>query len=343
MAPRGWQCLICSCLFWTVHGMFPEPQNVRIHSVMLDSVLQWDPPNFHKENVTYTVQYKKFHHQYIDLCQRIYITECNISSIPMFGLSTIRVRAEFENKTSNWVDITFTSLKDTNIGPPAVQVEAHKPGVLSVQLTDPFFIRDDGKLSLHDLYGTVIYRLLIWKKDCGGEQVRNENMTHTFQIISGLDPGTAYCLKAQAYIEGLQKTGEWSEDYYIRTADSTDTGINPVQLTVILLSVLILVSFCCFIIYRVYRQTKFVFFPSYSLPQHFKEFLSKPSYSSQFLPSLSQEDDAYDRIMVIPEEPKDGHNESGEQLSNTKMQLQKFQEETLMPKDISNCTLLEQP
>ncbi|XP_044298455.1 interleukin-10 receptor subunit beta isoform X2 [Varanus komodoensis] len=285
----------------------------------------------------------KILNKFIDLCKRIDFTECNITSIPIYGSTNVRVRTEFEDKPSYWINITFTPYTDTNIGPPAVQIGTTKPGVLNVQLTDPFFIRDGSKSSLRDLYGSILYRLLIWKKD-GGEQVRNESINHTFQRISDLDPGTKYCLKAQAFIEGLDKSGEWSEDVCIRTASSTNTGINPVQLTILLLSVLISLAFCCFIIFRVYRCTKYAFFPSYSLPQHFKEFLSKPSYSSQFLSSHSQgEDHDYDKIIVLSEELRDGNNVSEEQLSDTKDQFQKSQENASRPKVVPDCMLLEYP
>lgn len=45
---------------FAVHGIVPEPQNVRVHSVTFNSTLQWDPHIFHEENVTYTVQYKRY-------------------------------------------------------------------------------------------------------------------------------------------------------------------------------------------------------------------------------------------------------------------------------------------
>lgn len=43
----------------SVHGVIPEPQNVRIYSRDFNSTLLWDPPNFHEEDVTYTVEFEK--------------------------------------------------------------------------------------------------------------------------------------------------------------------------------------------------------------------------------------------------------------------------------------------
>lgn len=43
----------------TAFAMVPELKNVRINSVNFRSKLQWDPPTFHKGNITYTVQHKR--------------------------------------------------------------------------------------------------------------------------------------------------------------------------------------------------------------------------------------------------------------------------------------------
>lgn len=48
-----------SSLHITVHAIIQEPQNVRLNSVMLNSVLLWDPSNFSEGNVTYTIQYER--------------------------------------------------------------------------------------------------------------------------------------------------------------------------------------------------------------------------------------------------------------------------------------------
>ncbi|XP_053242595.1 interleukin-10 receptor subunit beta isoform X2 [Podarcis raffonei] len=339
MDPRGWPCLICSCLFWSVHGMVPEPQNVRLHSVMFDTFLQWDPPNFHKGSMTYTVQYKVYGNGFTDLCQRTDVTKCNISNIPIHGSYIVRVRTEVEEERSNWVNITFTPFSDTIIEPPAVQAEATTPGVLIVQITDPLVSRDGGKYSIKHFYGHgfVTYKMRIWKKDYDGEQVRYVNITQSSKTLPDLDPGTTYCLQAQAFIVELNKNGDWSNALCITT---TDNGINTVQLTIILLSVLALLPFICFMILHVYRWAKYIFLPSYYLPQHFIEFLSKPFYSSQFLASQSQgEEQAYDKIIVLSEESK-SDNESEEQMRNAKQLLQGSHEEILRPKEVSDFTPL---
>ncbi|XP_020651868.3 interleukin-10 receptor subunit beta [Pogona vitticeps] len=337
MARGAWHCLLCCGVFlWAAYGIVPEPQNLRVHSDMLESILQWDPPNFHKENVTYRVQHRKdYDNTFTDLCNRTEVTECNVSRIQIYGSSFLRVRTEFQNNTSNWVCITFTPLADTKISPPDIQVEVSQPSVLSVQLTDPYFIHNGARYSIKVFYSTVAYRIHIWKKNYSDKQDRKLNTSFTFETISGLEPGTTYCLKAQAFIEEFNKSGEWSEPFCVRTSNASYAGINPVLLILILPLVLILFSCCCFMIFRIYRRIKYVFFPSYSLPQHFKEFLNKPSYSSQFLTSQIQgEDYTYEKITILSEELKNGGKESEEQLNNAKQQLKISQEETYNLKTI---------
>ncbi|XP_053163897.1 interleukin-10 receptor subunit beta isoform X2 [Hemicordylus capensis] len=269
--PQGWLYLIYSCLFWSVHGIVPDPQNVRISSINFDSILQWDPPNLQEENLTYTVQYQDIYsYQFSDLCSRIACTECNITKLPKLGDHIIRVRTESEKEKSKWVNISFEPLRDTTIGPPDVYVKSTS-GVLYVEVTDPPItnIRDYSSLSIKGIYGSsMTYKMLIWKKDYD-EQVRDENIMHNSIILSDLDPGTTYCLKVQVLIREMNKKGEWSNVFCHRTNDS---GVNPVQLTVILLSVLVLLPFGCLLILHLYRRVKNAFLPSYSLPQHFKEF-----------------------------------------------------------------------
>ncbi|XP_007442084.3 interleukin-10 receptor subunit beta [Python bivittatus] len=285
---------------------------------MLNSVLQWDPSNFSEGNVTYTVQYKNFMSEFIDLCRRIYFTECNISSIPAYGLFHLRIRAEFENKQSHWINLTFRPFEDTIIIPPTVQIVPTKPGVLNVHLKSPSVILGGIIYSLKDFYFSIDYKMKIWMKDYNSEQVINENAPHTFHVISGLYPGTTYCLKAQVFIEDLNKTGEWSEAYCIQT---TNSDPDPVAIMFILLTVLAFFSFCCCMIVCIYQRIKYSFFPSYSLPQHFIQFLGQPSYSSQFLASqLQGEDHNYDTLIVLSEESEQCNSELKNKMSNIKLE-----------------------
>ncbi|XP_034290716.1 interleukin-10 receptor subunit beta-like isoform X1 [Pantherophis guttatus] len=339
---RSWWCLICVCVFWPIHAIIQEPQNIRLNSVMLNSVLLWDPSNFSEGNVTYTIQYESsLKSDFIDLCRRIYFTECNISNTPKYSLANLRIRAEFENKQSHWIYFNFTPFKDTIIIPPIVQIIPRKPGILDVYLQSPPVILNDNRYSLKDFYGSMVYKIKIWM-NASEQVITNVTTPHTLYVISGLDTGITYCLKAQVFIEELNKPGEWSKATCTQTINSTNiVGTDQVTVTVIFLTVLAFIFFCCCMIGCTYRWIKYCFFPSYSLPQHFIQFLNHPYHSSQFLESQSQgEDHNYDMLTVLSERSKQCNSKSENKMSNIKQELQGSQEDTIRPKEISSCTTL---
>ncbi|EMP32259.1 Interleukin-10 receptor subunit beta [Chelonia mydas] len=331
---KVWTCtssVIIATAVCRPFGIVPEPKNVRINSVNLNSTLQWDPPTFHKENITYTVEsISSLYNR--NLCKNIVITECDFSSLSVYGNYTLRVRAESENEESDWVNTIFKPLDDTIIGPPDVKVKSES-GSLHVDFTGPVVVQGSDKWPLKKYYGSWAYRVLYWKKS-NSEEVVTTDTKYNSEILSGLDPWTIYCLQVQAVIPEWNKTGELSEKFCDRT---TDNGVTPVWITVTvllvsMLVVLVSVPACFFTSSYIYRQTRYVFCPTYSFPQHLKEFLSKPSYSSQFLsPHLSEEDHSFDKLTVISEESENCSNET----SNTKEQLQDSQEEISIVEKVS--------
>lgn len=53
--------------------------------------------------------YKKFQ----DMCTRTALTECDFSGLSKYGDHTLRVRAEFADEHSDWINITFCPLDDS--------------------------------------------------------------------------------------------------------------------------------------------------------------------------------------------------------------------------------------
>ncbi|XP_048723919.2 interleukin-10 receptor subunit beta isoform X3 [Caretta caretta] len=267
---RRFLALVAGCLLSSAFGIVPEPKNVRINSFNLNSTLQWDPPTFHKENITYTVEsISSLYNR--NLCKNIVITECDFSSLSVYGNYTLRVRAESENEESDWVNTIFKPLDDTIIGPPDIKVKSES-GSLHVDFTGPVVVQGSDKWPLKKYYGSWAYRVLYWKKS-NSEEVVTTDTKYNSEILSGLDPWTIYCLQVQAVIPEWNKTGELSEEFCDRT---TDNGVTPVWITVTvllvsMLVVLVSVPACFFTSSYIYRQTRYVFCPKYSLPQHLKE------------------------------------------------------------------------
>ncbi|XP_064008514.1 interleukin-10 receptor subunit beta isoform X2 [Pogoniulus pusillus] len=309
--------------------MVPKPQNARIISVNLHSILQWDAPGFHKGNISYTVQSKSINfpgNTYENVVTNLTLTECNISSLPVYGNYILQVRAESENDHSDWVSIIFKPMDDTVIGPPDVKVRSES-GSLHVDFVGPFAEHDNW--SLKQYYGSWNYRILYWKKDSSTE-VTHIDTEHNSEILSQLEPWTIYCVQVQAVIPEWNKTGEPSGELCEQT---THNGVTPVWIIVTIvigsmLAIVISVPVCFFSLLYLYRHTKHIFCPSYIFPQHLKEFLSKPPSSSHFFSAFPQEEHlSYDKLTVVSEESKNQSDETGNEARKTTEHLQESERE----------------
>ncbi|XP_025964338.1 interleukin-10 receptor subunit beta isoform X1 [Dromaius novaehollandiae] len=327
----GLRCALLSCLLLCVFGTVPKPQNARIISINLRSILQWDPPRFHKGNITYTVQFKSINFPkgtFENLSTDMGLTECDVSSLSAYGDYILRVRAESENKQSDWVIVRFKPMDDTIIGPPDVKVKSES-GSLHVDFIGPIVEHEPDKWSLKQYYGSWNYRILYWKKGSNKEVIHIDTK-HNSEILSQLEPWTMYCIQVQAVIPEWNKTGELSQELCDQT---THNGVTPawIIITVLfgsMLTVILLVPVCFFSFLFLYRLTKNVFCPSYYFPQHLKEFLSKPSNSLQLFSPVPQEEHLLcDKLTVISEESKNQSEEITDEASNTTEQLQDSEQE----------------
>ncbi|XP_068931020.1 interleukin-10 receptor subunit beta isoform X2 [Petaurus breviceps papuanus] len=303
---RSFQLWLYSCFLIPVLGILPEPKNVRMNSVNLKNILQWEPPDFYKENVTYTAQY--ISDRTFDKCKNIILTSCDFSDISKYGNYILRVRAEFEDDQSDWVNITFCPLEDTTIGPPEVLVES-LTGSLHLHFSCPKVENEPDMWTLKDYYYSWTYNVQYWEN--GTNDKLEKNSIYDSEVLTDLNPQTVYCLQVQGFITDKNKSGEWSQPICVQT---TDNGSHPylTYVTVLILSmivVLILVLGCFCILWYFYRKVKCSFFCGYSFPQHLKEYLEQPSHSISFLlPVPSSESECFDKLSVIEESENTGQD-----------------------------------
>ncbi|NWI86548.1 I10R2 protein, partial [Pitta sordida] len=203
------------------------------------------------------------------------------------------------------------------IGPPAVKVKSAS-GALHVDFSGPFAEQEHERWPLKKIYGLWRYRILYWKKGSRADsasRVSHVDTEHNSEVLSELEPWTVYCVQVQALIPEWNKTGQLSRELCEQT---THNGVTPVWMIVTLLMgamlvVVTSVSLCFFSFFYLYRLTKHVFYPSYSFPQHLKEFLSKPPTGAQPFSPLPQEEHLIcDKLTVISgdsgdsQDPRDG-------------------------------------
>ncbi|POI34629.1 hypothetical protein CIB84_001619 [Bambusicola thoracicus] len=314
----------------TVSGIVPKPRNARINSVNFRSVLLWDPPGFHRGNLSYTVQAKSIFpkQNFNNVTTNLNVTECDVSSLSVYGayvlrfVKTITVKETlrcFTGRSPQITDVATVQLRRrTVIGPPSVNVKSES-GTLHVDFKGPAADHEHDKWSLKQYYGSWIYRILYWKKG-SNKKVIHIDTKHSSEILSQLEPWTIYCIQVQGVIPEWNKTGELSQELCERT---THNGVTPVWIVVTvllgsMLAVIISVPVCFFSFWYLYRVTKHVFCPSDIFPQHLKEFLSKPPSGSQFFsPVPHEEHHFHDWLTVISEEPKSQRDETVEEASET--------------------------
>nr|XP_033804882.1 interleukin-10 receptor subunit beta [Geotrypetes seraphini] len=322
--------LLSAFFLLAVSGEMPKPRNVRMESVNLKHILKWDPPIPQPENMTYTAQYKldlNSPSPFISTCLNIKRLECDFSLLSFFASYFVRVWAEVQNRTSGCVDIHFSPASQTIIGPPHVTVISRN-GLLDVSLSGP--IQEYEQQSLQERYGASwTYKVLYWRKDDRVPQVTEVVTTQTTETLSDLDPWTTYCLQVQAVVDEYNQTGHLSDEHCEKT---TDDGKTPEWVIIILFLVSMavtggLVTASFFAILYIYKKTKYVFFPAFSLPPHLKEYLSKPFYNPPFLSLGKQEetDECCNTCIVVIEETETCGQDHAELSDNTAELLQSSQ------------------
>ncbi|XP_063812529.1 interleukin-10 receptor subunit beta-like isoform X2 [Pseudophryne corroboree] len=253
-------------------------------SVNFKNILRWNlSSGLGDDNVTYRVQYKQdvmnAKVTYTDVCftSELY---CDLTRVSY--KSYLRVRMEVnDTAVSDWATIHFDPYTQTIIGPPEVKVSS-RSGYLDVSIYGPS-VESDGTLFM-DKYYKFLYRIAYWK-ELEPAHVTVINTSQNIHILNKLDEWTTYCLKVQGYETEYDRAGQFSPVVCAKT--TSDGRISTLKIVVVFVGALLITTavtlVLSFVIFKVYRMIRYVFYPSFSFPQHLKEYLGKPFYSTPFL------------------------------------------------------------
>ncbi|XP_031220243.1 interleukin-10 receptor subunit beta isoform X3 [Mastomys coucha] len=281
-APRvaGW---LGGFLLVPALGMIPPPENVRMNSVNFKNILQWEEPAFPQKNLTFTAQYESYWY-FQDRCKNTASTQCDFSVLSKYGDHTVRVRTEFADEHSEWVNITFCPVEDT----PQIENEPET-------------------WTMKNIYNSWAYRVQYWKN--GTNEKFHVISQYDSEVLRDLEPWTTYCIQVQGFLLNQNRTGEWSKPVCERTSNDAET--TPSWIVAIILIVSVLVVFLCLlgcfgVLWFIYKKTKYTFHSGTSLPQHLKEFLGHPHHSTLLLFSFPPPDEAevFDKLSSITEDSK---------------------------------------
>lgn len=304
--------LVTFLLILSVFGYLPSPQNVRIKSVNLNSWLLWDPVLYNGNSVTYTVNCTSvFRKESFELGKNIPVNEFNFSDLSVYGQFILHVRAEHSGEKSNWTSSPpFYPLENTTFSPPVGLTVQSRLGILAIHTAE------DEHNRLRGYFDSLAYQITYWEST-SNSQKKVFVADHFYLELSDLKFWTTYCLQVEILIRRANKSGQPSD---IICAKTTDDGKTPVwTIIVILLISVIVVSLVTlavfFSVFYIYNTTRFVFFPTYTFPEHLKEYLSGPASTAASCVASQvsiNADEHCDKLSIISEESGNGSRDSND-------------------------------
>ncbi|XP_064183831.1 interleukin-10 receptor subunit beta-like [Anguilla rostrata] len=297
--------LTALCTISVVLASVPQPENVRVTSINMDVVLEWDPPQPSSGNLTYTAGFTPEYRPVSGLrivCQNQSERSCDFTDhLSNFGIYTFHVRAEFQTETSHWVNTSeFATDKDTLIGAPTVRLSS-KAGNLEVDIQDPVTRNPGG---LRTVYDHVCFNVRYWEKNkMENATVLNCEQQNSLVLSSELKPRTRYCVQAQVYIPSYEKTSDFSR---VMCETITDGRAEPWLIVTVMVCSLLVMAVTVLLLFLIgwygYKGIKFMF-PKAKLPEHFKQYLVEPPHSYIFLAmqNSSQPEEKCHEVCILSE------------------------------------------
>ncbi|KFP85947.1 Interleukin-20 receptor subunit beta, partial [Acanthisitta chloris] len=198
-------------------ALLPAPQNISILSTNMKHLLTWSPVIVQGETLRYSVEFQgEYEREYaneswiaINECSLITATVCNITEdISATVAYNLRVRAEVGARRSEWGTLKgFFNRVTTSLTPPLLKVIADGYHLL---------------VELEDMGPAFQFRVLYWKK---GEESRvQEKVVKEVSSVVHLDTmeaGGDYCVKAQTYVEAINRSSSFSQTQCVRAQGDT--------------------------------------------------------------------------------------------------------------------------
>ncbi|KAG7467294.1 hypothetical protein MATL_G00151800 [Megalops atlanticus] len=319
-----------SCFFTfsvsVVLAIVPHPKNVRVTSVNMGAVLEWDISHQAPGNLTYTAEYSS-DAAFEAVCQNQTEQRCDFTKvISPYGNYVFQVRAELQEESSQWVKTSeFIPDKDTLIGAPTVGLVS-KNRNLEMDIREPVLRVS----SLKGIYSRVSYNIKYWREGSEDQVTMLNDIQQTRKGLSQLEPWTRYCVQVQVFIKTFQKRGEFSE--VTCETSTTDGRVEPWMIGVVLVVSFVAVSVVFPLLFLltcyIYKGLKFLF-PTAKLPEHFRQYLIEPSSHSYIfvaMQNIPQTDEQYHEVSVISEW-MEGPLEEGGPLYSHSERLQGSEEE----------------
>ncbi|NWI10247.1 I20RB protein, partial [Crypturellus soui] len=202
-------------------ALLPAPQNISIISTNMIHVLTWSPVTIQGETVRYSVEFQgEYEREYaneswipISECLLITATVCNITEdISATVPYNLRVRADIGTRRSEWGTLkVFFNRITTHLTPPLMKIIADGYHLLA---------------ELEDMGTAFQFRVLYWRK--GQESRMQQKMVKEISStlhLGTMEAGTEYCVKAQTYVEAINRSSNFSEMQCVRAQGDRSTWL----------------------------------------------------------------------------------------------------------------------
>ncbi|XP_033002840.1 interferon alpha/beta receptor 1 [Lacerta agilis] len=271
----------------------PRPEKLQVDALNTNFVLHWD--NMYDANVSFVVQFligskAQMSHDIsknwrnVSGCKHITTKYCDLSrSVDFVGIYYLQVQAvnsHNNNSESPWSKmLKFEPREDTKLGPPSVTINASENS-LNIFITAP----GESEKNPMSKHYELIYQGWYWADSSPQDKKKLENKSSQF-IIPDLSSSTLYCLKVQAFAPAYNKSSEFSSETCTKTAKGK--SLSPVIFKVfgIALGVIVSIVVLVGVIYYIYKQIKYAFFPSCNPPLTIENIEGKELHSSYLLTS----------------------------------------------------------
>lgn len=285
-------------------------------------------------------------------CTKITSTECNFTptslskGFPLHFNISLRVRAELEERVSDWVTVPwFQHFRNVTIGPPENIWVTPGDGSLIIRFYPPFDIEASSK-------ATFLY-YVHYRERAGIQQQVEGPFRSNVIVLKDLKPLRVYCLQVRAQLSvtepDISRFGQLSNITCHETIIDASTELQQIILiavgTFLLLSVL--AGGCFFLVLKYRSLIKHWFQSPPSIPLQIEEYLKDPA--QPILEALekdsSPKDDAWDSVSIVSFPGK----EWGDGLRSTLLQstgpvCQAVWEEDLEPMSCwSSCQDFSEP
>ncbi|XP_060639912.2 interleukin-20 receptor subunit beta [Anolis sagrei] len=244
-------------------ALLPAPQNITIVSTNMKHFMFWSPVVVPGEIVKYSVEYQgEFEREYVNHswipigeCTGTQMTQCNITEDILATVPyKLRVKAVLGMQASRWGTLNgFFNRVTTSLIPPLLNVIADGYHLL---------------VELEHLGPAFEFRIFYWRK--GQHEMRRKVVRDSSTAIhlGTMEAETEYCVKAQTYVEAINRSSNFSEVQCVRAGDGKGIWATfaPLFLVIFILSALLFP----WVIWKICRICQYSCCPNENMPDTLK-------------------------------------------------------------------------